>query len=124
MKYIADIQLAPSGGFKGFGKLGLEGDVASNATITFTNFLSTVIGVMTLVAIIWFIFQLISGAISYISSGGDKQAIESAGKRITNSLIGLIIVIISIFIIKLIGTLLGIPNILNFLYLFGLISGQ
>lgn len=120
-----DLIVAPEGGFKGFGKLGLQGDSpASNATGTFTTFLSSVIGVMTLVAIIWFVFLLISGAISYMSAGGDKGAIESARKRILNGVIGIVLVIAAIFIVRLIGYLLGIPDILNFTSLFAVIIGD
>jgi len=38
-----------------------------------------------------------------ISSGGDKTAMANAQKRITNGLIGLVVVIASVFIIELIG---------------------
>lgn len=121
---IAQIKIAPEGGFKGFGKLGLQGSDAGSADITFTNFLSSFIGIITVIAIIWAVFLFITGAISYMSSGGDKAAIESARKRIVNGVIGLIIVIVSIFAIKLIGELLGIPDILNFISLFSVITGN
>jgi len=118
------LQIAPEGGFKGFGKLGLQGDsAASNADTTFKNFLSSVIGIMTIVAIIWFVFLFITGAIAYMSSGGDKAAIESARKKIVNGIIGLVLVIIAIFVVRLIGYLLGVPDILNFTLLFSQIAG-
>lgn len=118
------IKIAPEGGFKGFGKLGLdEGSLASNASLTFSGFISSVIGIMTIVAIIWFIFIFITGAISYMSSGGDKAAIEGARKKIVNGIIGLVMVIIAIFVIRLIGYLLGVPDILNFTILFGQVAG-
>lgn len=109
----ADIPLSPSNGFGGFGKLGLEGASASEAPSIFNSFISGIIGVLTIVAGLWFIFVFISGAISMISSGGDKGALESARKRIFNSLIGLAVVIASIFIIDLVGKILGIKLILN-----------
>lgn len=115
-KLATDIQIAPSGGFRGIGTLG-DPNNTSNGTGPlglFRNLISTVIGLMTLIAIIWFIFLLVSGAISYMSSGGDKNAVESAKKRISNALIGLVIVVISIFIIKLLGYLLGFQDILDF----------
>ena len=59
------------------------------------------------------IFTIITGAVSIISSGGDKQALESARKRITNGIIGLVIVLVAIFIIQIVGYLLGIDDILN-----------
>lgn len=124
MKTLAQIQLAPDGGFKGFGKLGLQGTSATNADITFAGFISGVIGILTVVAIIWAIFIFISGAISYMASGGDKAAVESARKRIANGLIGLVLVILSLVVIKLLGYLLGMPDILNFVSLFSMISGN
>jgi len=120
---LADLQIAPSGGFTGFGKLGLQGSLASNADITFTNFLSSTIGVLTIIAIIWFVFIFITGAISYMSAGGDKAAIESSGKKILSGIIGLVMVIVAIFVVKLIGYLIGIPDILNFTFLFGNVAG-
>lgn len=115
----ADIKLSPPGGFKGFGKLGLQGELATNADLVFTQFISSAIGVMTIVAFVWFIFVFFIGAIGIISSGGDKQALESARKKITTGIIGIVVVIAAIFVIKLIGYLMGIPDILNFVSLFG-----
>jgi hypothetical protein len=105
---LADVTIAPSGGFKGFGPLG-NVTSESSSILTFSKFISTAIGVMTIVAFIWFTFVLITGAIGIIGSGGDKQALESSRKRITSGLIGLVIVIASVFILDLIGTIFGIP---------------
>ena len=113
-KLIAeDIPLSPDKGFGGFGKLGLEGGSAENAPSIFNSFISGVIGVLTIVAGLWFIFVFITGAISMISSGGDKGALESARKKIFNALIGLAVVVASIFVVELVGKLLGIDLILN-----------
>jgi len=79
----------------------------------FESILSNIIGVLTIIAIIWFVFVLITGAIGWISAGGDKQALENSRKKIVNGLIGLIIVIASVFLISLIGSLIGIPDILK-----------
>jgi len=114
-KLIAEqgIPLSPNGGFKGFGKLGLEQNGPDAAPTIFNSFISGVIGVLTIVAGLWFIFVFISGAISMISSGGDKNALESARKRISSALIGLAVVVASIFLIELVGKILGINLILN-----------
>jgi ABC-type dipeptide/oligopeptide/nickel transport system permease subunit len=105
------IQIAPSGGFKGLG----TGNLANpgNGVDAFVTFISGTIAVLTVVAIIWFIFVFITGAIGIISSGGDKQALETAKKKITTAIIGLVVVLLAIVIINIIGTVLGIPNILN-----------
>lgn len=118
---VTSIPIAPSGGFKGFGPLG---NVASSteAIKTFSKFISSTIGIMTIIAIIWFVFLLITGAIAWMSAGGDKNALEAAKKRITTGLIGLVVLIAAIFIIDLIGSLIGIPNILNLELLFTLVQ--
>jgi len=78
---------------------------------------------MTIIAVIWAIFTLITGAIGIISSGGDKQALENARKKITTGLIGLAIVLVALFIIEIVGYLLGLNNILNIQCLFTLVGG-
>ena len=105
-----DIPLAPSGGFQGIGPLGQTG---ANAPSQFTDAISKIIGIMTVVAFIWFTIQFIIGAIRILTSGGDKAAMEGARKQITSGIIGLIIVVAAIFLVDLLGTLLGIPNILD-----------
>lgn len=107
------IKLSPDEGFRGFGKLGLEEGGPDTAPTIFNSFISGVIGILTIVAALWFIFVFITGAISMISSGGDKGALESARKRIFNALIGLAVVVASIFVVELVGKLLGIDLILN-----------
>jgi len=99
----------PLGKFEGLGPLGnpvaTEQDPGASA---FTNFITKTIGVMTVVAFIWFIFVLFTGAIGWLSSGGDKVKLQEAQKKITTGLIGLIIVISAIFLIKLIGNMFDI----------------
>jgi hypothetical protein len=68
---------------------------------------------MTIIAAIWFTFTFIIGAIGIIASGGDKTALEGARKKIASGLIGLVIVVAAIFIIELIGWLIGFDLILN-----------
>jgi hypothetical protein len=106
------------GTFKGIGSGNLSNSTGGIATLA--SFITSVIGVMTIVAVIWFIFVFITGAIGIIAAGGDKGALENARKRITTGLIGLVVVIIATFVIDLIGYLLGFPSngILNIVNLF------
>lgn len=83
------------------------------AATTFTKFLTTAVGIMTVIAFIWFIFTLFIGAIAWLGSGGDKTKLQNAQKQITHGIIGLIVVISSIFLIKIIGVIFGIEDILN-----------
>lgn len=115
MKLLSDIQFGP---LRGFGKLGLETDIeGSTALSVFSKFISSIIGLMTIIAIIWFIFVLLTGAIGIIGAGGDKAALESSRKKITTGLIGLVVTIAALFIVKLVGYLIGI-DILNITGLF------
>jgi hypothetical protein len=121
-KLLADIQIFPAGGAHGIGCLGLEsgsGCTPETAPSTFTKIISGAIGLISMIGIIWFAFVIITGAISIITAGGDKGALEGAKKKITNGLIGLVVVIAGLFVIDLIGYLIGIPDILNFGTLFG-----
>ncbi len=106
-----DIPLAPSGGFQGIG--GPLSNPGSNAPTLFTDAISKIIGVLTVIAFIWFTFMTIIGAIRILASGGDKAALEGARKQITTGIIGIVVVVSAIFIVSLVGTILGIPNILD-----------
>ncbi len=108
------------GTFKGFGPLGSP--VGTGIT-NFSNFISTAIGLMTIIAFIWFVFVIFTGAIGIISSGGDKNALESAKKKITTGVVGVVVVITAIFVMDLIGTVFGI-RFLDIFNLFYRITGQ
>jgi hypothetical protein len=111
---LADISVGP---IEGFGPLGLEGAGTDTAPSVFSNFLSTIIGLLTIIAAIWFVVLFITGAIGIIISGGDKNALEDARKKITTGIIGIVVVIAAVFIIDLIGSLIGL-DILNITGLF------
>src|SRR3972149_1445706 len=110
---IVQREIPIPGDFRGFGQLGLENDAPFIAPLVFNVFLSRAIGLMTMIAAIWFTFTLISGAISVISSGGDKAKVAEARAKITTGLVGLVIIIAAIFLIELVGALLGFDLILN-----------
>ena len=108
---LADIPLSPPDGLTGQGPLGLEG--GEDPGDIFNKYVSSIIGLITIIAIIWFIFLFVFGSFGIMTSGGDKAALESAKKRLTTGVIGLIIVISAIFMIQVIGELLGLEGFLN-----------
>jgi uncharacterized membrane protein len=67
---------------------------------------------MTVGAGIWFLFLLISGGIGIMGAGGNKQALSDAQKKITMGFVGLVVVVASLLIASLIGTIFQI-DILN-----------
>lgn len=104
------IQLAPDEGFRGLGDSPLNQTFSEGEGISvFTNIISTAVGIMTIIAVIWFVFVLISGGIAMMTAGGDKAAMESARKNITSGVIGLFVVIAAVFILSLLGFLIDIP---------------
>lgn len=85
---------------------------AVNAPGRITSIITTIIGVLTIIAFIWFVIQFFLAAVQIIGSGGDKQALASARAKLSMSVVGVIVVIAAIFLIELVGTVFGI-EILN-----------
>ena len=94
----------------GPGSIGKPG--ATPAT-TLAQVISTTIGLLTVIAGLYFMFVLITGAIGIISSGGDKGAFEDARRKMTTGAIGLVVAIAAMFIMDIIATVLGISGILD-----------
>lgn len=105
------------GEFEGLGPLGeiiknlTSQDVATPLGLL-NKVLSILIGIITGIAFIYFIFLFFAGALSWTSSGGDPKSIEKAQKQISTAIIGLIVVVAAIFISQLLGSILGF-DILN-----------
>ena len=91
------------------------GRVSSKATGTtdLEKVVGQVVGVMTIVAVLYFVFQIIIAGYSFIAAAGDQKAIETARHALTNSVLGLTIIIVAVGLGSLVATLLGIPNILD-----------
>lgn len=60
------------------------------------------------------LFFFILGGIGMISSAGknDPKTTEQAKQTITSAVVGFIVVLISYWIVKLIGLIIGLPNII------------
>lgn len=103
---VLTFNLMPTGQFETLGGL------------TLGNMIRTLITLALVVASVVFIFMLIVGGIQYITSGGDKGAIEEARQRITNALIGIFITFCVWVIATLVGYFFGVR-----LLMFGGIGG-
>lgn len=77
-------------------------------TSFFSNLLPRVVGLAFVIGSLIFFFMFVWGAIQWISSGGDKQALESARGRITNAIIGLVVLFVALAIIKFIEKFFGV----------------
>jgi hypothetical protein len=74
--------------------------------------IGNLIGFLTILAALFFIFQIIFAGYQWIGSGGDKNSTQAAQSKLTNSVLGLVIVTAAWMIVGIIGKILGI-NILN-----------
>jgi hypothetical protein len=81
----------------------LPGPIGSPGTAGGSFFVKAIpaaIGLGFIIGSVIFLFMLIIGAIQWISSGGDKQALEGARTRISNALIGIVILFATFAIIR------------------------
>lgn len=109
----------PLGTLEGLGPLGKIKDTV-DAFTKFSGVLSIGIGILTISAGIWFIVQIFAGSFQWLTSGGEKQALQNAQKRITNACVGLFVVIFAYALISIIGQVLGFNPLNPFFSLFGL----
>ncbi len=101
--YAATIPLGPIGGV---GKFQI---VSATPVTDFQLFASVIVGAITAAAGIAFLFYFLTGALTWITSGGEKGKVETAQKQMTNAAIGLIAVIVSYFIAGIVATILDVP---------------
>lgn len=95
--------------FEGIGPLGGSGmgwGIGGFVDL-FNRVMSIIIGFLTIIAGLWFLLQFFFGAFAWLTAGSDKTALENAQKKITNSIIGLVVVVAAIFIIEIIGNIMG-----------------
>lgn len=77
-----------------------------------SRFISNLITIFLIVAVVVAFFFLVMGGIRYITSGGDREAAEAARSQITKAVIGLLLVFIAYAILRLLGEMLGINLVL------------
>lgn len=99
-------------GGAGLGPFSSPGEDPVTALRNFTQIISSIIGVMTVAAGIWFIFNFLIGAIQWISAGGDKHTLQQAQQRILNAFLGLLIVVAGWTILALAGRFFGLDLLL------------
>lgn len=76
----------------------------SDLEVVFKNIVNAILG---FAGIAFFVLLLIGG-FKYLTSGGDPKAIEGAKKTITYAIGGLLVVVLSFLILKLIHALTGV----------------
>lgn len=74
----------------------------------FQKFIPALIGLLFVGGAIFFFFMLVWGSIQWIVSGGDKAAIEGARGRITAAFVGMVLLLSTFAIVKLVETFFGV----------------
>lgn len=72
-----------------------------------SKFLSNAIILIYSLAAVVLIFMILWGAFEWLTSGGDKEKLSSAQKRIINAIIGIILFAVAFAIIKVLGQFTG-----------------
>jgi len=111
MKRLADASLGTIGA-DDLGPFGTGTDGVSALT-GISKIVSSVIGVITIAAGIWFLIQFLLGGFGFITSGGDKAKLQTARDKLTNALIGIIVVVASWAIVALAGTFFGVDFLIS-----------
>ena len=92
---------------------GLNPQDGAEATSMFEKFFSTILGVLTISAVIFFVVQIIIAGYGFISSQGDEKKLEINRSKLTNGVMGLFVTIIALGLGSLIAKLLGLNNPLD-----------
>ena len=69
--------------------------------------IQNIIGLLTPFAAIALLIMMVVGAFKFITSGGDPKAVAGARGTLTYAILGVILLVASYLILKLIGTLTG-----------------
>lgn len=97
---------------------GIDPNKYGNPTSGLETIISQVIGVLTIVAFIYFAIQIILAGYAFITSNGDAKNIETSSKRLTQGILGVTIVVLSLALSALIAKIAGINNIFDLNALF------
>ena len=75
--------------------------------IDLSNVVQFIFNLLVAIGIVAALSYLMYGAIKWITSGGDKAAVEAARSHVTHAVIGLLILVLSWVIVSLVMSILG-----------------
>ena len=85
----------------------------SNPAEPVEKLISQIIGILTIVGVIFFIIQIIFAGYAMMSAQGDPKKIEAGRSRITNGVLGITLIVVALGVGAFIATLLGVEDPLN-----------
>ncbi len=103
MKLAQDLEAIQATALPDFAFSGDQGDIGSIVS-SLLNYLFPIAGILLLL-------YLIFGGFSLMTSGGDPKAVQGAKSKITNALVGFLIVFAAYWIVQIIASVLGLGKI-------------
>ncbi len=95
------------GGLGPWGNIGLLSTTIASVATEFTKTISRVISIMTIVAGLYFMFNIFTAAYGFFHAGGSDEKVKQCTDSILHSVVGLIVVIAAYALVSLLGALLG-----------------
>ena len=89
---------------------GIDPNQNGTPVATFEKLISNFIGILTLVAVIWFTYQIIFAGLGMIGAQGDEKKLKESSSKLTNGVLGLFIVVIAMGLTALLSKILGLSN--------------
>jgi hypothetical protein len=90
------------------GELGpFAGKSITSPLATIVDYVSSIVGIMTIFASIWFLFNILYAGYEWISAGGDTKKVAGARDRITHAFMGLVIIAGAWSLLAIAGQFLG-----------------
>lgn len=94
----------------GISRKNKPGDIPLDMTLG--GLVANALGILYVIGAVGVLIFMVWGAMDWILAGGDKEKLAAARKKIMNSIIGLFLLALSMFIISLVGEITGI-NVLK-----------
>lgn len=85
----------------------------ADAGANLSTLISNTIGLFFTIGGIGFIIMILWGAVNWILSGGDKEKIAAARKRITTAIIGIVVLSLTFVVALVIGQLTGVSDLMD-----------
>lgn len=110
-----EVELGGGAFIEGPGTIGQEvnaalgqGGAGVGVVEVFTRQLSNVIGLITILAGLFFVIYLLIAGFDWVQAGGDTAKVEKSKNKMVNGAIGLLVVVIGMGIAGIIGGVFGI----------------
>ncbi len=91
--------------------IGTGGDGKPNPIANLVNFLSNLIGILTILAGLFFIVYFVMGAFGWVTAAGDSGKVEKARNKMVQGFLGLVVIVISYSLIGVISKVIGVDLI-------------